>query len=205
MAMRASCLGLLLISTHVLAGWMPDGVTVDYGESIFLKSEFTSGRIAARWNWDKDFIESPHVKLTGYTELGYSDWSSDFPWNRVTSPRGVDALWQVGLSPVMRLETRQSWWGFTPFWDLGGGISYQSETELKDTAHPPTTSSTHTTDPNIRSLDMGGHVLFELRTTVGLRFKNVELAYGWFHYSNANIYDMNDGMDFQKISLHLFW
>lgn len=55
---------------------IPDGIGLSGGKYIFDKANISNARIAARWDWDQDFISHPRWKLDGYFDLGYSQWQS---------------------------------------------------------------------------------------------------------------------------------
>ena len=172
---------------------VPDGVSLSGGKYIHSKADLSKARVAIRWDWNQDFLSSPNWKLDGYFDLGYSQWRSHLSAKDNPSPNAAKKAWQVGFSPVFRLSPELGS-GIVPFLDFGVGASYQSEKDLEKKLKSP--------------INMGGHTQFEIRTMVGLKFggrENVELAYGWFHYSNANIHPKNEALDFQVLSLTVKW
>ena len=176
-----------------LSDLKPDGVTVTYGEYIPRKADISNTRLSLRWNWNQDFLESSGWKLGGYFDLGYSRWRSHLSEEDQPSPHGADKAWAASFTPVFRLEPESSS-ALVPFFDVGVGVSYQSEKDLEKKLKSP--------------INMGGHTQFEIRTVAGVRFgqqKQFELSYGWFHYSNANLHPQNEGLDFQLLSLGWNW
>ncbi|CAM3543430.1 acyloxyacyl hydrolase [Parendozoicomonas haliclonae] len=172
---------------------VPDGISVTGGKYLHSKADLSNTRIAMRWDWNRDFLSSPNWRLDGYFDLGYSRWRSHLSAKDQPSPNGANKAWQVGFSPVFRLtsETNST---VKPFFDFGVGVSYQSEKDLEKKLKSP--------------INMGGHTQFEIRTMVGLQFgakKNYEISYGWYHYSNANLHPLNEGLDFQMLTLGFNW
>ncbi len=171
----------------------PDGIFVTGGKYIPNKADLTNARIALRWDWNRDFISHPNWKLDGYFDLGYSQWKSHLSAKDKPSPNGAKKAWQVGFAPVFRLSY-QSESAIAPFLDFGVGVSYQSKKNIEKKLKSP--------------INMGGHTQFETRAMVGIQFgaqKNYEVAYGWFHYSNAGLHPQNEGLDFQMLSLGMKW
>lgn len=173
---------------------MPDGISFDIGQSLFKKAELSRERIALRWNWDRDFLTTPDWRLDGYFEFGYSHWRSHLSTGDTRSMYGADKAWQVGFSPVFRLTPESTPWSFIPFFDFGIGASYQSEEDLEQ--------------ERLSAINMGGHTQFEIRAMIGSQFGNrqqFEIAYGWYHYSNAYLHNNNEGLDFQVLSALYRW
>ena len=182
--------GLMPLTSSAL-DLVPDGVSVSGGKYIHSKADLSNVRVAVRWDWGHDFLSSPNWKLDGYFDVGYSQWHSHLSAKDNPSPNAADKAWQVGFSPVFRF-TPQSQGSIVPFFDFGVGVSYQSEKDLEKKLKSP--------------INMGGHTQFEIRTVVGVQLgANIELAYGWFHYSNANLHPKNEALDFQMLSLGMKW
>ena len=172
---------------------IPDGVTASYGEYAGNKADLSNTRLSLRWNWNKNLIENDSLTLSGYFDLGYSRWRSHLSAKDQPSPNAADKIWAVGFSPVFRLAPQSSAM-VVPFLDAGVGVSYQSEKDIEKKLKSP--------------INMGGHTQFEIRAGAGIMFgesKQYELAYHWFHYSNANIHSQNEGLDFHMLSLSMQW
>ena len=55
---------------------------------------------------------------------------------------------------------------------------------------------------------MGGRWQFEIRVMAGLLFgerQQYEISYGWVHYSNAGINEMNESIDFHMLKAGWRW
>lgn len=121
--------------------------------------------------------------------LGGSDgWRLDFTWQAAYTHLdcsgcvGADSSHVVSVAPVFRIVPQRRW---LPFVELWVGLSRHSETEI-----------------NGRRL--GGHFQFE--DVLGLGWwldekMRWELAVRAMHFSNARLYDENDGLTFANLSL----
>ena len=166
----------------------PDAIAVSYGKytETFrsdLPANLENTRLSVRWNWDKNWQLSENWNAGGYFDLGYSQWRSRL--SRSDNPSdGAEKVWQVGFSPVLRLNYQMNSL-VTPFIDLGAGVSYQSKKDIQK--EKPT------------DLNMGTHFQFELRGMAGLQFDTslpFEVSAGFMHYSNADLNSDNEGADF---------
>ncbi len=194
MSGAALCAALVLpFNSHGL-DLTPDGASASYGKNLSNKANISNTRMSLRWNWDKDFLpNSSSLRLDGYFDLGFSNWRSHLSAKDQPSPDGAGKAWAVGFSPVFRLQPKSSS-SVIPFLDFGVGASYQSEKNLEKKLKSP--------------INMGGHTQFEIRTVAGIQFgakHQYEVAYGWFHYSNANLHPQNEAIDFQVLSFTLNW
>ncbi len=194
-SVAASCLIALILPAQNLYAidTVPDAITISHGKytDTFLKrrADLSNTRISVRWDWDADLIESSSVKLDGYFDLGYSQWKSHLSKNASDTSVGADKAWAVSFTPVLRFKPRDSGM-VTPFLDIGGGISYQSEENIQK--KKPT------------AINMGGHTQFEARVAVGVRVNTaqpVEASLGFMHYSNANFHSANEALDFYMFNL----
>ncbi len=183
MPMSGFCLDLL-----------PDGGSISGGKSFFKNhADVTSGRLALRWDWKEELFSQKTWKIDSYVELSYSQWKSHFSDGDPKTPDTKNKIWQSSLSPILRLSPKSSR-TIDPFFDFGVGLSYQSDKDLAQ--------------QNSSAINMGGTIQFELRLMGGFKFgaqKNYEIAYGWFHYSNAYLHSKNEGLDFQMLSLSMNW
>lgn len=171
----------------------PDGASISAGQFIKDTADLRSVRLALQWDWNLDLPGSPVWQLDGYFDLGFSQLRSHLSAEDRPSPGGADSSWRVGFSPVFRLSPA-SHQRVTPLLDFGAGASYHSEKNLQKKLNSP--------------INTGGHGQFEIRTMVGIAFgaqQNLELSYGWFHYSNAHLYAENEALDFQVLSLRMKW
>ena len=171
----------------------PDGITITHGKYLHDKADISTNRVSVKWDWNTETQVSSGWKLGGYFDLGYSQWQSHLSGKEVFSEGGADKTWAIHFSPVFRFEP-QSIKTLAPFFDIGIGVSYQSEEKLESKRRWP--------------INMGRHMQFEIRTVAGMRFgkqRQFEAFYGWFHYSNADTRIDNEGLDFQMFSLGWNW
>ena len=173
----------------------PDAVSVWHGKytDTFLKrkADISNNRLSLRWNWDKDWLDSSNFTLGGYFDLGYSQWRSHLSKADPDTSAGADKIWAVSFSPILRFQYKTESI-LSPFIDIGGGISYQSEQDIQKKR--PT------------DINMGGHTQFEARAMIGTQVntsQSFEIAFGMFHYSNANLHPVNEALDFYLFNITL--
>lgn len=193
---------LLITTSSAIANtspWLPDGISYGYGYHIFDNHDpnIRQSRLGLRWQWEHDFLASFAWRLNGYFELGLGQWLSLLPEQQRPIPQAADQITQISFTPVFRLTPEfavvpQWQHNMIPFIDVGLGISYQSEQDMDKNCY--------------YHINMGGSLQAEFRMQVGVQlFQRIEFSYGWFHYSNAELYSINEGMDFQNLSLTLLW
>ena len=185
---------LSLSSSAAAMSLIPDGISLGLGQSLFKKADLSREGVALRWDWHQDFMATPDWRLSGYFEFGYSQWRSHLSSRDVRSLSAADNAWQVGLIPMFRLMPEQFSASYTPFFDFGVGLSYQSEQDIEQ--------------ERLSAINMGGHTQFEIRLMMGVQLgasKQFEISYGWQHYSNAYLHDANEGLDFQTLRVHYRW
>ncbi|WP_330924644.1 acyloxyacyl hydrolase [Candidatus Sororendozoicomonas aggregata] len=170
----------------------PDGVNAGFGKSFSLnntKPDLNAYRGSIVWDWGEPLVSFSGLQISGYFDVALNHWKSNLGPSDVRSV-GASQVKSVSFSPVFRLQSSAPHaLGF--FLDAGVGLSYQSEKDIQQ-------EKTHS------AVNMGGHTQFEIRLMAGLHFgqrQQYEIAYGWYHYSNANLHDVNEGLDFQTISL----
>ena len=192
---RGTCLLLLplLFPANSIADWTPDAIRAGYGQYINLAIQRTADikqyRLGVVWNISDDLWSSESVRLKSYAELGFGYWKSELnpPYNSLHE--GSKVVNQVSLVPMFRFISQNPMAGTVhPFLDIGVGPSYQDQEDIEQ-GHPS-------------GINTGGKFQFEIRLLAGIEFgsqQQFELSYGWMHYSNANINDINEGLDFQTV------
>ncbi|UTV30562.1 acyloxyacyl hydrolase [Photobacterium atrarenae] len=132
-------------------------------------------RISLQRHFDHQWIPSKTGFLSGYLDVSYSHWK-----NGHTDKNGNNNVY--ALSPVF------SYVFHTPsptsylFIEAGIGASYLSEHSIGD-------------------LNFGGQFQFEDRLGIGAQHQSWRVSFRLFHFSNADIYDSNDGIDLWLVSL----
>ncbi len=186
----------LLFSMCVLPAYAldltPDGATVGFGKSFNLhnkKTDLNAYRGSIVWDWGESLVNFSGLQVGGYFDLAFNYWKSNLGSSNVRSV-GASQVNSVSFSPVFRLQSSAPT-ALGLFLDAGVGLSHQSEEDIQQ-------------EKASSAVNMGGNVQFEIRLMTGLHFderQQYEVAYGWYHYSNANFHDFNEGLDFQTISL----
>lgn len=179
--------------------FIPDGVNLSYGQYLPLVNNRTADyhnyRLAVVWDWDADVALSENLKLDGYFELAGSLWKGYGVSKDKPATNAKDQSRVISFSPVLRLTSRQPVFASArPFLDIGAGAAWLSEINLEKEL---------TTEIN-----MGGRWQFELRLMAGMQFgerQQYELSYGWYHYSNAGINEVNESMDFHLLTFGWRW
>ncbi|WP_263080566.1 acyloxyacyl hydrolase [Endozoicomonas sp. Mp262] len=172
----------------------PSGLTIGLGSSIHLdnqKADLTAYRTSLVWDWDTPLVTFSSWQLGGYFDLALNYWKSNLGSSDIRSP-GASEITAASFTPVFRLEPANTN-GLSVFFDAGVGLSYLSDKDIQQ-------------EKQSSAINMGGRSQFEIRTMAGIQFgerQQYEIAYGWYHYSNAGIHDENEGVDFQLI--HFGW
>lgn len=147
-----------------------DRIAVEAGYGVGTKM----AQVATDWNWQKQWDMGRNWMLTGAWEADIGNW-----WNDRTTGR---TLWEVGLTPVLRLNSKHS--GF--FWEAGIGIHYMSQDRIEDKR----VFGNH--------FNFGDHVGFGWHLGDHGQY---ELGYRFQHLSNADTKMPNAGINFQQIRL----
>jgi len=159
---------LALVAVPVSAA---DGYTIEIGQG----TESTDmARLHAKWNWSKKWSEEGNWHWTGYWEATVGRWSG--------SGAGAEDLWDVGFTPVFRLQPNGSKTGM--YFEAGIGIHLFSEEQISDRREFGSRFS------------FGDHIGFG--ATFGARGE-YDLGYRLQHLSNANLASPNDGIDFHQV------
>ncbi len=190
----SSLLCSLSISAAHAVNLTPDGLTVGLGSSIHLdnqKADLTAYRTSLIWDWNKPLVTFSSWQLGGYFDLALNYWKSNLGSSDTRSP-GASEITAASFTPVFRLEPISNS-GLSVFIDAGVGLSHLSDKDIQQ-------------EKQVSAINMGGRSQFETRVMAGVKFgekQQYEVAYGWYHYSNANLHDINEGIDFQLI--HFGW
>lgn len=170
-----------------------DGVSLGAGSG---EADLTVYRAALQWPWQRRWLEAGGWFVGGYWELSLSYWENDvapssFPQGR---PRGGGEVLIGAVTPVFRWQRAEPYGnGVLPFVEAAVGLSLFSDDRI-----------TRTNGGVSAPLDLGGHLQFEDRLGVGLRFgrgQRWELSYRRLHYSNGGIWERNDGVNLNLLTL----
>ena len=189
----------IICTPSVAMDWTPDGITASYGQYLHVKSgrdaSYNNYRAGLVWDWDKTFYQSENITVGGYFELTANSWQSKLSASDNPSPDGKDKATAISFTPVFRIASRAPLWGNTrPFADIGIGGAWVSEKDLEKEKKSP--------------INLGSHWQFEIRLMAGVQFgerQQYELRYGWLHYSNANLADLNESIDFHAVTFGWRW
>ncbi len=158
-----------------------NGVTVDSGYGLddtrLLRLNFTVGNnqlnpVNGGWSW------------TYYWEANLSYWYLK------SNKEGVDDLYEMGITPNIRLQRDQRWgWGGRPFMEAGLGAHLLSKI-------------------HIRSRNLGSAFQFGTHVGLGIRFgsnEQWELAWRVEHLSNGDLAQPNPGINFSMVRFGYHW
>ncbi len=166
-----------------------DGLSLLYGNSGNDDVDFY--RIAVRQTWNRSFYHRGQWTLGGYFEFSASNWDNGS--DVINTSAAADRLQAIAVNPVFRLQRSAGPGGYAPFIEFGAGLTYIRKTRLS------------TENPG--GVRFGGHFQFEDKFAAGVRLGNRlehELAFTAIHYSNADLYDANDGIDFISLAYN-YW
>jgi lipid A 3-O-deacylase len=173
---------LCCVTTPVLAA---DGVSASFGQGA-RDNVLDAYRIAAQWDWDRDWFASAPVRITGYWDLSVAMFEND---SEAQQPHddSEERVYALAFAPTFRFQLRPIG-AVTPFVDLAVGVAALSETELRTSGSSPR--------------ELGGHFQFEDRITVGARLgARAEVSFQRMHYSNLGLGGENDGIDTQLLTV----
>lgn len=134
-------------------------------------------RLGLARDWNRAWFTDGDWQLSGYwlAELGY--------WNSDHGRRQNDNLWELGLTPVLRLESKARG-GLRPYLEAGLGGHVLSDTRIGQ-----------------RQLSTAWQ--FGSHLGAGLDCGPVRIGYRFQHLSNADIKTPNDGINFHILSTDL--
>jgi lipid A 3-O-deacylase len=160
----AACFAILCFTTPARA---VDGLSLELGQGHGLWLY----RVGAQWNWpQKHLLGQWHTR--GYWDLAAGAWEG-----------GVDTLYDLGLTPVLRMERGEH---SSPYFEAGIGIHMLSAVHIT----PYRTFSSH--------LQLGDHI------GAGLRFGHegrFDIGLRLQHLSNAGLRNPNPGINFLQLRL----
>jgi len=155
---------------YVSSAYAADGYTIELGRG----SDSTElVRLHAKWNWNRKWFEAGDWHLTGYWEASLGHWSGD--------GAGAETLWDVGITPVFRLQPNSGKTGLY----LEGAVG----------AHLLSENRINNSRAFGSSFNFGSHIGFG--ATFGDRGQ-YDLGYRLQHLSNAGLKDPNDGINFHQ-------
>jgi hypothetical protein len=166
---RLTLLALLFAAQAATAA---DGYTLVLGHDPDDDTDMAA--LQAKWNWDRKWFEAGDWHVAGYWEATLGHWRGD--------GAGARNLWDVGLTPVFRLQPNGGKTGL--YLEAGIGAHVLSATRINN---------------NRRfggSLSFGEHIGFG--ATFGERGQ-YDLGYRFQHLSNADLADPNDGINFHQV------
>lgn len=167
----------LLGAVLAAPAWGMDGIALEGGRSDSSRADVSLVRLAAQWDWKVRWLERAGWFLGGYWDLQIGRWINDSP------DRTHAGLWDVGLTPVLRLQWAGAG-GFAPYLEGGIGAHLLSETSVS------------------RERRFGSNFQFGDHLGFGLRFgprQAFDLSYRYQHLSNAGIKSPNNGINFHQV------
>ena len=142
------------------------GIELGHGEGTDM------GRLSARWALIPDREFRRNWTLGTFWESGIGYWQG----NR----SGGTKLWEIGLTPVFRLNSRES----NFFWEGGIGVHFLSQSHIDG------------------GREFGSHFSFAEHLGFGWHLSSTspyEILYRFQHLSNANTAMPNDSINFHQV------
>ncbi len=137
------------------------------------------GGAALQWQWPAQWFSQGAWYLGGAWEAGFSYWSDD------EGRSGTGSLVEVGFTPLFQLTRHSAIGGITPYFEGGVGVHLRSDTELGDRYF----------DIPFAFGTLGGAGLL-----LGQR-RQYQVGYRFEHQSNADLGDVNPGVDFHLLRM----
>jgi hypothetical protein len=135
-------------------------------------------RVGLQWNWKKPLVQfRNNWQIASYWDLNFGYWRG-----HDVAPGEHDDLWDLGITPVMRLQSGARVGAYA---EIGLGAHLLSHTSIEG-RHMST------------AFQVGNHL------GVGYRFGpkgTYDLGYRFQHLSNASIKRPNRGINFHQIRL----
>ena len=122
-------------------------------------------KLGVQKNFNSILYENSSGYLSGFYDLSINRWNCD-----------GDSVNAIAFSPVFTYSLNSPVLNTTPYLFFGVGAAYISPVE---------------TDKK----DFSSHFQFEDRIGIGFKADSYELNIGYFHYSNGDIKEPNDGID----------
>ncbi len=122
-------------------------------------------RVAIQSNFDKELYKNEYGYISGFYDLSYSRW--EYKYEDISG---------ISFSPVFVYYFDTNYKDIKPFIDFGIGVSYISKTSVYEK-------------------ELSTHFQFEDRIGFGYETKSYRVGLSYFHYSNADIDEPNNGMD----------
>jgi len=157
--------------------WMPsshaaNGIAIEAG----LGDDSTDmGQFSLIHQWDSKWFTEGNWYLTGYWEASLGHWHS--------SNAGGNEIWNVGLTPVFRVQSKATG-GLRPYFEAAIGANLISDTHVNNERNMGV------------AYQFGDHL--GLGMILGDRGQ-YELGYRFQHFSQAGINHDNDGINFQEV------
>jgi len=129
--------------------------------------------VKANFSWlgKEDLYTIKNFKLNYYNRVSYGVWYEKGNASKVANN-------VLDFNPVFRLESDDM------YLEYSTGISYMSDYKFEKT-----------------NLNLGGNFQFNHFINLGVKIKNFTTSVGYAHYSNNNIYDLNNGINFVYLNL----
>ncbi|RDL42979.1 hypothetical protein DN730_16750 [Marinomonas piezotolerans] len=167
-----TAMGASIVATALTNALGADSMLLELGTG----NDIYFARYSARWYADNSRSFGSKLTITPSLQVGYSKWQSGLDKSSSATNNVVDLL------PVFRWEGGIP---FVSFIDTGVGLSLFSNNELA-------------------GRKFGGPLQFNNYLGLGWRFgeqHNWEASVHFQHYSNNNIYDDNNGVNFTHLSI----
>lgn len=164
---------LILMMFYQLPSYALSGFSIAQGHGE--PNNLRGGRASLVWNWHRSWLKDKPVNITGFWDVSVAYWSTD--GNSQGLYKGITTF---AAAPVFRLIPSPRYnWPITPFLELGVGVAM------------------HTND-RLGKRNLGSNFAFQDLLGFGFalgRKRDLLISYHYLHYSNANIWRPNQGVD----------
>lgn len=156
------------------------GVSAMYGTDNSSNASVDMYQLGFQWKWPGKVLDlGSSWNLGGYMDFAVGYWNND-------SPQATNSgLWDVGITPTLRLQQTTPW-AVSPFLEAGVGVHYLSETSVS------------------QGRQFGSNFSFGDHIGIGVSFgpRNAfEFLYRYQHLSNLGIGTPNNGINFNELRL----
>ena len=167
-------IALLCVTTQINAS-IVDGVSATYGAGR--PGNLHGGRLSLIWDWDTYWFGDAPINMTWFLDGSVAYWRSDGDPDDHFSNKD---LFTFAIAPIFRLVPNRKYnLPIAPFLEASMGLAVHTSSKLADR-------------------DLGSVFALQDILGAGLSFgqqRRFELIYRYIHYSNANLFSPNHGID----------
>jgi len=169
--------GLIYVVIFPFAAFAKTSISVAYGEGD--PDHLYGSRVAIQDYWPKTWSLLKNVDLSGYWDYSLAYWHTQ---DKLTANQR-DNVSIIALAPVFHIEGQSQSKLINPFFEASVGASWMNHDTL---GHR----------------NLGAKFAFQDLLGVGFNFgtrNHLSLSYHFLHYSNANLFSSNEGIDIRYL------